>query len=87
MENKKNHFFELIQAVEENNRINDGSWKDWDSAQHIEEFYGKLNEEYKECAVHFLNSLIKSNGENKQTFIDAFNCLEYEYDFIWIQFC
>lgn len=29
-----------IEAVEDNNRINGGSWSSWDGASHVEEAYG-----------------------------------------------
>jgi len=34
----------IIQAVEENNTINGGSWGDWESLEHIEGVYGDYDD-------------------------------------------
>lgn len=71
-------FEELIEAVEENNRINDGQWKDWDSSIHIESTYETpLEGEYEGFARLCLNALIRDNGENIEVYKDAMNALEY----------
>ena len=31
---------QAIEGVEDNNRINDGSWSDWEDARHVAETYG-----------------------------------------------
>ena len=31
---------QAIEGVEDNNRINDGRWSDWEDAQHVAETYG-----------------------------------------------
>lgn len=31
---------QAIEGVEDNNRINDGRWSDWEDAQHVAEAYG-----------------------------------------------
>jgi len=40
----------LIEAVEENNRMNDASWEDWGhvSSCSIEDAYGELDDDYSE---------------------------------------
>ncbi len=75
-------FDELIEAVEENNRINDAEWKDWGSALHIETTYETpLVGQYATVARLFLNALIRDNGDNLQVYKDAIHALEYG---IWI---
>ena len=50
---------QAIEGVEDNNRINDGHWSDWDDAQHIEETYGvDLCEE----GAQVIERAIASNG-------------------------
>lgn len=31
---------QAIEGVEDNNRINDGRWSDWENSQHVAETYG-----------------------------------------------
>jgi hypothetical protein len=79
METKMTTFFELVAAVEENNRINDGQWHHFSEGDdHIEQAYGNLNEdENKLVARAFLSALVRDNGENLQIYKDAMQCLEY----------
>ena len=52
---------QAIEAVEENNRINDGMWTGWDDAAHVAETYSiELDEQ---CAK-IINRAIASNGES-----------------------
>jgi len=73
-------FDEIVAAVEENNRINEGQWKNWESISHICEIYNiareKRSEYYGTCAL-FINSLCRDNGENLHVYRDAMDCLEY----------
>ena len=52
---------EAIEAVEENNRINDGMWIGWDDASHVAETYGI---ELDEQGAKIINRAIESNGES-----------------------
>jgi hypothetical protein len=73
-------FLDLIDAVEENNRINDGKWSDWENAAHIQEVYGALSydEDIQIKAIEkMLNFLIKSNGEDVNLFIDLVDHYDY----------
>jgi len=59
---------EAVLAVEENNKINDGKWSDWDDAQHIADTYDiELND--KEATI--LNKAIESNGKTLPTDLRA----------------
>ena len=51
-----------IEGVEDNNRINDASWSDWDDASHICETYGIEGLGDLEHAI--LNRAIESRGES-----------------------
>lgn len=72
-------FQSLVCAVVENNKMNNGEWKDWDNALHIQDTYGVLKNEYKEVAETFLNALIRDNGGNLKEYLLAFHCLEWGY--------
>lgn len=68
----------MIEAVEENNRINGGCWKDWQDVNHLQDTYGELVEEdYKETALAILAALIRDNGEHLNIYLDAWDALCY----------
>ena len=50
---------QAIEGVEDNNRINDGHWSDWDGAQHVAETYGV---ELCEEGTQVIERAIASNG-------------------------
>ena len=50
-----------IEAIEENNRINDGMWIGWDDAAHVAETYSI---ELDEQGAKIINRAIASNGES-----------------------
>ena len=52
---------QAIEAVEENNQINDGMWIEWDDAAHVAETYGI---ELDEQGEKIINRAIASNGES-----------------------
>ena len=52
---------QAIEAVEENNQINDGMWIGWDDAAHVAETYGI---ELDEQGEKIINRAIASNGES-----------------------
>ena len=52
---------QAIEAVEENNQINDGMWIGWDDAAHVAETYGI---ELDEQGAKIINRAIESNGES-----------------------
>ena len=52
---------QAIEAVEENNRINEGMWLGWDDAAHVAETYGI---ELDEQGEKIINRAIASNGES-----------------------
>lgn len=68
-------FHELLEAVEENNRINNAKWTDWEDASHIQDVYGELDKHNKILAEIFLNSLIHDNGDHLQLLQDAFDAV------------
>lgn len=72
-------FNEMVEAIEENNRINNASWKDWTDMYTPEDCYGKLKGEYRHVARAFLHALIRDNGDNLQVYKDAYQCLEWGY--------
>ena len=60
----KNTLRTLVEAIEENNSMNDGSWSDWEDSYHVQDVYGELeynNIELNRIAHHFLNALIKTS--------------------------
>ncbi len=68
-------FITIVEAVQENNEINDGSWSDWKDVYHLENIYGTIQEKNKDLAVAFLSELIDSNGRYLEKYIklwDAF---------------
>lgn len=74
----KNTFFEIVNAIEENNKINNAQWSDWDDLQHVIETYGDIeNDEFKHVAKAFLSALIRDNGENLEKYKDMMNLLEF----------
>lgn len=79
--NEMETFKSLVDAVKENNRINNAKWTDWDNAKHIQESYGELQNENKNVAESFLNALIRDNGKNIVTYLETMDCLEYGYSF------
>ena len=74
-----NKLKEIIAAVEANNRINGGSWGDWDDVHHIIDTYQiKIEEEkYADMIEAFVNEMIDSNGEHAKAYIDVLSALEY----------
>jgi hypothetical protein len=68
-------FKQLVDAIEENNRINDGKWADWSGFLAAEEVYGEYADEEvsREDAKRVIESAIASNGE---TLIDDLRALE-----------
>lgn len=48
-----------IEAVEDNNKINDGAWANWDDAEHVCDVYG-IELDAESSAV--INRAIQSNG-------------------------
>ena len=52
---------EAIEAVEENNSINDSTWLGWDDAAHVAETY---DIELDEQGAKIINRAIASNGES-----------------------
>lgn len=69
----------LIKAVEENNKLNDGKWSDWDDGDHILSTYANDgyddSEIYAIDAVEVLNLFIKHNGDfsgfGKPVYVDG----------------
>lgn len=57
-----------IEAVEENNLINDGMWLEWDDASHVAETYGI---ELDEQGEKIINRAIASNGESLEADLPA----------------
>lgn len=57
-----------IEGVEDNNKINDGSWLNWDDAQHVAETYG-----IELCGegVEVISRAIASNGESLKVDLPA----------------
>jgi hypothetical protein len=68
-------FKQLVDAIEENNRINDGKWSDWNGLFAAEEVYGEYADDdiSREDAEHVVESAIASNGE---TLADDLRALE-----------
>ena len=52
---------QAIEAVEENNRINEGMWLEWDDAAHVAETYGI---DLDGQGARIINRAIASNGES-----------------------
>jgi hypothetical protein len=78
---KERTFKGLVEAVEENNKMNNGKWSDWKDAWHIEEVYGELEDDFDHVARAFLDELIGNEGKNKSYYIDAMCALNYGYVF------
>lgn len=75
-------FKSLVEAVKENNRINDAKWSDWASAHDIQDAYGKLEEDaLKETSELFLNALIRDDGDNLKIYLQCIECLEMGQSF------
>jgi hypothetical protein len=70
-------FRSLVVAIEENNRINDAKWSDWENAKYVQSVYGEISDEYKEVAEAFIDALIRDNGENLSIYQEAYDCLLY----------
>lgn len=74
-----NKLQEIISAVEENNRINEGKWSDWKDVDHILEVYeiSLEDEKYEHIIRDFVDDLIKNDGEHAKVYLDAMSGLEY----------
>lgn len=59
-------FRQLVEAVEDNNRVNGGEWANWSGLDHTEEVYGKLDDEdiTREQAIDAFDRMIASNGDD-----------------------
>jgi hypothetical protein len=73
---------EMIDAIEENNRINSdygASWKDWKEmyADNPEDVYGKFDGNFQHIERELLKMLIENEGARKEEFLDCMNILEY----------
>jgi hypothetical protein len=55
----------MIEAVEENNSINDGQWANWDDMADIEAVYGDLQDKdvSRQEAEAVISAAIASNGK------------------------
>ena len=73
----KKSFNFLVEAVQDNLRINEGRWESWQNAKHIQEVYGELEEDFKDIMEEFLNCLIRLDGDSAETFIEAYRLLNY----------
>ncbi len=71
-------FLEIIEAVEENNRINTAEWRDWEDPRDITFAYGTIEGDYGDIGLEFLGALIRDNGEGVEYYIHAIDCLEKE---------
>lgn len=69
----------LCEAVEQNNKMNDSKWSDWQDIASIEDVYGPLESDYIEVARCFLKALIRDNGRNVWVYVDAMHCLTWGY--------
>jgi hypothetical protein len=58
-------FHTLMQAVSENNRINDAQWTDWTSHKDLQETYGELAADYKEASEKLLDLVILAEGNTE----------------------
>lgn len=74
--NKYVPFEEIIDGVEENNRINDAKWKDWTKNCYPEEVYGHLLPELQQIGRVLLALLAETDGEDKELCIRVMNHLE-----------
>jgi hypothetical protein len=75
-------FLEMVEAVQENNRINGGKWSDWSDCSHLEEVYGKIQDDLEKLSRTFLNALIRDGGDhNLACYMAAYDCVNYGYAF------
>lgn len=71
-------FESLVEAVKENNVINDASWKDWQDAKHIQDVYGELeNDERKIMYEAMLDECIYSEGEYADPYLALIRAMDY----------
>ena len=52
-------YFDAVDFVEENNKLNGGSWDEWEDAKHVELHF---NIELCECGKWLINRAIFTNG-------------------------
>ena len=66
LELKMTTLLNLIESIEDNNRINDGSWVDWKDMAHVESVYGTLSDEdvSRERAEMIIANAINTNGNS-----------------------
>lgn len=71
-------FRTLVNAILENNRINQGKWSDWEDAKHIQRVYGAIKKD-KMLAMHeaMLNEAISSDGLHLQAYLDLIEIMDY----------
>lgn len=71
----------LVSAVEQNNTMHNAQWSDWDSANHIQEVYGELDDIYKSVFETFLDMLVRDDGKNLNTYLETYDCITYGQPF------
>ena len=69
---------QAVEAVEENNRINDGMWLEGDDAAHVAETYGI---DLDEQGAKIINRAIASNGESLTADLPAVERAEWGQNF------
>lgn len=75
----KTLFKHVLSGMEDNNEINGGEFKDWDSAEHAIETYAEDESNFdcddaeREITVKALDMIIDSNGEKYEEAVDMWN--------------
>jgi ribosomal protein L16/L10AE len=74
-------FKHVLEGIEDNNNINDGSYRDWEDADHAIDTYENssleeldtLDDEELEATRIALDRIIETNGKERPQAIHAFN--------------
>jgi len=71
-------FRTLVNAVIENNVLNNAKWSDWTDSKHVQEVYGQLEEdERKEMYEAMINELIDNTGINLEAYFKLIRAMDY----------
>ena len=79
-------FTTVLESIEDNNKINDSQWADWDDAEHAISVYGvnftgECDETERAETVRALNRIIRSNGVDYEPAVADWNRAVWGQDF------
>lgn len=77
-----NTYKELVQAINENNRTNEGSWNDWTCSKHVQDIYGDLIEDERAMGEYLLDFNIRTRGSHVEDTLNIMDIYNYGQVFV-----